>query len=170
MKGYPYVLAILLLFCIFATGCSELMGITGMTPWAYDFQEPLGSVCTSPAAKLLKPAGLDQDHCYQQVAVNTGSLSLCDKVDRDPPMTKCYMLIAAKQNDPTICDQVPQTNDPQAYLKIDCLWEVAMKNNNKAACEAMGGQRISRMFIGEMSRQTCLTRLESGQAATGSLT
>ena len=163
MKGYPYVLAILLLFCIFATGCSELMGITGMTPWTYDFQEPLGSVCTSPAAKLLKPAGLDQDHCYQQVAVNTGALPLCDKIKRGAPMTKCYMLIAAKQNDPTVCDQVPQTNDPQAYLKIDCLWEVATVNNNPAACREMGTSKISRMFIGEMSQQTCLQRLAAGK-------
>ena len=48
------------------------------------------------------------------------------------------------------------TNDMQAYLKIDCLWEVAIRNNNPAACEAMGSQKISRMFIGEISQQTCL--------------
>lgn len=169
MKGYPYVLIILLLFLVSATGCMELMYMTG-AGWISDVQEPLGSVCTSPSARLLKSSGLDQDHCYQQVAVNTGNLPLCEKVDRDPPMTKCYMLIAARRNDPAVCDQVPPTSDPQAYLKIDCLWEVAMENNNNAACEAMGSQKISRMFIGEMSRQSCLARLASGQAATGSLT
>jgi hypothetical protein len=45
-----------------------------------------------------------------------------------------------------------------------------MKNNNPAACNAMGNQRISRMFIGEMSKQTCNQRLASGQAVGGSLT
>lgn len=171
MKGYPYVLVILLIFCIFSTGCSELMDITGMTAWMYDTEEPFGSVCTSPSAKLLgTAAGLDRDHCYQQMAVNMGDLTLCDKVERDPPMTKCYMLIAAKQNNPAVCDQVPPTNDPQAYLKIDCLWEVAMVNNNNAACEALGSRKVSRMFIGEMSRQSCLARLASGQAGTGRLT
>jgi hypothetical protein len=58
---------------------------------------------------------------------------------------------------------MPSTSDPQAYLKIDCLWEVAIKNNNKAACQAMGSGKISRMVIGEMSRKTCLARLASGE-------
>jgi hypothetical protein len=135
--------------------------------WIFDVQEPLGSVCTSPAAKALQPAGLDQDHCYQQVAVNTGSLSLCSRIKRGAPMTKCYMLIAAKQNDPSICDTIPLTSDPQAYLKIDCLWEVALEKNNPAACREMGTSKISRMFIGEMSQQTCLQRLAGGQTGGG---
>jgi hypothetical protein len=78
-------------------------------------------------------------------------------------MTKCFVLIASKKNDPAICSTVPSTSDPQAYLKIDCLWEVAIRNNNQAACTAMGSQTISRMVIGEMSRKTCLARLASGQ-------
>jgi hypothetical protein len=161
MKGYSYALVILLLFSIFTAGCMELQW-SGFA-WVFEPQEPLGSVCTSPAAKLLKPAGLDQDHCYQQVAVNTGALPLCDKIKRGAPMTKCYMLIAAKQNDPALCSQIPTTSDPQAYLKIDCLWEVATVNNNPAACREMGTSKISRMFIGEMSQQTCLQRLAGGQ-------
>lgn len=162
MKGYSYVLAILLLFCILSAGCME-WEMSGYS-WTFDVQEPLGSVCTSPAAKLAKSsAGLDLDHCYQQVAVNTGNIPLCEKVERGAPKTKCYLLIASKQNDFGICDQVPLTDDFQAYLKIDCLWEVAIKNNNPAACRAMGNAKISRMFVGEMSQQTCLARLASGQ-------
>lgn len=162
MKGCSCALVILLLFSIFTAGCME-MEMSGFG-WIFDdVSEPLGSACTSPAAKLLKPAGLDQDHCYQQVAVNAGDLRLCEKVKRGAPMTKCYALIAGKQNDPSVCDQVPVTSDPQAYLKIDCLWEVAIFKNNPDACRAMGSQKISRMFIGEMSQQTCLARLASGQ-------
>ena len=160
MKGCSYALVILLLFCLLTAGCMELQYAD--LAWVFEPQEPLGSVCTSPAARLLKPAGLDQDHCYQQVAVNTGNLPLCDKIRRGAPMTKCYMLIAAKQNDPALCSQIPTTSDPQAYLKIDCLWEVATVNNNPAACKAMGTSKISRMFMGEMSQQTCLARLAGG--------
>ncbi|HSA38986.1 MAG TPA: hypothetical protein P5013_08895 [Methanoregula sp.] len=162
MKGYSYVLAILLLSCILSTGCMEL-GMSGFG-WVFDVQEPLGSVCTSPAARLARSsAGLDLDHCFQQVAVNTGNIPLCDKVERGAPKTKCYLLIASRQNDLHICDQVPETNDFQAYLKVDCLWEVAIKNNNRDACIAMGTDKLSRMFVGEMSQQTCLARLASGQ-------
>jgi len=161
MKGCSYAMAILLLFSLFTAGCMEMMPMSEVG-WVFEHQEPLGSVCTSPAAKLLKPAGLDQDHCYQQVAVNMGNIPLCDKIKRGAPMTKCYMLIAAKQNDPALCSQIPTTSDPQAYLKIDCLWEVATVNNNPAACKAMGTSKISRMFMGEMSQQTCLARLAGG--------
>ena len=166
MKGLSFMLVLLLVANVLAAGCME-MAMYGpddglISTVISDFQEPLGSVCTSPAAKILRPAGLDQDHCYQQVAVNAGDLSLCDKIKRGAPMTKCFMLIAAKQNDPALCNQIPTTSDPQAYLKIDCLWEVATVNNNPAACQAMGTQKLSRMFIGEMSQQTCLARLAKG--------
>lgn len=170
-------LALLLLASVLSCGCMVPVGKDSVN---YDLNwvflhpadiEPADYVCdVSPAAKLLRTQGLDRDHCYQEVAVRTENLPLCEKVNRDPPMTKCYLRIAAKQNNPAICDQIPPTTDAQAYLKIDCLWEVAMKNNNKAACEAMGNQKISRMFMGEMSRQTCIQRLVIGQAALARLT
>jgi hypothetical protein len=130
---------------------------------------PLTSVCTSPAftiyEQVTNPDGesKDLDHCIQFFAVQAGDTSQCADIQRGAPKTKCYCLIASKKNDPAVCDQVPQTNDIQAYLKIDCLWEVAIKNNNADACQQMGNAKISRMIIGEMSQQTCLARLASGQ-------
>lgn len=132
-------------------------------------KNPLLSPCSSPAWMLIymfvsNPGEeFNPDHCIQFFAVQAGDTSQCPNIKRGAPMTKCYCLIASKKNDPSICDQVPSTSDPQAYLKIDCLWEVAIKNNNQAACTAMGTQKISRMFIGEMSQQTCIARLTSGQ-------
>jgi len=132
-------------------------------------KNPLISPCSSPGWKLIymfvsNPGEeFSADHCIQFFAVQAGDTSQCSGIQRGAPMTKCYCLIASKKNDPSVCDQVPPTSDLQAYLKIDCLWEVAIKNNNPAACEAMGTEKISRMFIGEMSRQTCLARLASGQ-------
>jgi hypothetical protein len=105
----------------------------------------------------------DPDHCIQFFAVQAGDTSQCPNIKRGAPMTKCYVLIASKKNDPEICNQVPETNDMQAYLKIDCLWEVAIKNNNADACRKMGSSKISRMIIGEESQQTCLARLASGR-------
>jgi hypothetical protein len=132
-------------------------------------KNPLLSPCYSPAWKLVyrfvsNPGEeFDPDHCIQFFAVQAGDTTKCPNIKRGAPMTKCYCLIASKKNDPAICDQVPPTNDFQAYLKIDCLWEVAIKNNNRDACTAMGTEKISRMFIGEMSQKTCLARLAGGQ-------
>jgi hypothetical protein len=132
-------------------------------------KNPLISPCSSPGWKLIyrfvsNPGEeFNADHCIQFFAVQAGDTSQCPNIKRGAPMTKCYCLIASKKNDPSVCDQVPPTSDLQAYLKIDCLWEVAIRNNNPAACEAMGTQKISRMFVGEMSQQTCLAHLASGQ-------
>jgi hypothetical protein len=132
-------------------------------------KNPLISPCSSPAWKLIylfvsNPGEkFDPDHCIQFFAVQAGDTSQCPNIKRGAPMTKCYVLIASKKNDPGICNQVPETNDMQAYLKVDCLWEVAIKNNNADACRKMGNVRISRMIIGEESQQTCLARLASGQ-------
>ena len=134
-----------------------------------EINNPILSPCSSPAWKLVymfvsNPGEkFDPDHCIQFFAVQAGDTSQCPNIKRGAPMTKCFVLIASKKNDPAICSTVPSTSDPQAYLEIDCLWEVAIRNNNQAACTAMGSQTISRMVIGEMSRQTCLARLASGQ-------
>jgi hypothetical protein len=134
-----------------------------------EIKNPFLSPCSSPAWKLVymfvsNPGEeFNPDHCIQFVAVQTGDISQCPNIKRGAPMTKCYVLIASKKNDPGICDQVPLTKDFQAYLKIDCLWEVAIKNNNADACRKIGNARISRMIIGEESQQTCLARLASGQ-------
>jgi hypothetical protein len=134
-----------------------------------ELKNPLLSPCSSPAWKLVyryvvSPGEeFDPDHCIQFVAVRTADISLCSDIKRGAPKTKCFALIAGNTNDPAICSRMPSTSDPQAYLKIDCLWEVAIRDNNEAACNAMGSQKISRMIVGEMSRKTCLARLASGE-------
>ncbi|OPX62266.1 MULTISPECIES: hypothetical protein [unclassified Methanoregula] len=184
MKILPPLLLLLLVLAVLATGTIE----SGMRPpsdmknagivdriiaelnWEINgLTRPFATACNSPVFsgyELLMSSGessKDLDHCIQFVAVQAGDTAQCEGIERGAPRTKCYCLIASKKNDPAICDQVPATDDMQAYLKIDCLWEVAIKNNNPAACDAMGNEKISRMFIGEMSRQTCRQRLASGQ-------
>jgi hypothetical protein len=178
MKRIPclivYLLAITLVFIPGPAAANQASGDGNPVNFILDratteINNPLLSPCTSPAWMLIykfvsNPGEeFDADHCIQFFAVQASDTTQCADIQRGAPKTKCYCLIASKKNDPSICDQVPSTSDPQAYLKTDCLWEVAIKNNNRAACEAMGSQKISRMFIGEMSRQTCLARLASGQ-------
>jgi hypothetical protein len=135
---------------------------------------PLSTACNGPAFNAYEyflgtgEESKDLDHCIQFFAVQAGDTSQCEGIQRGAPRTKCYCLIASNRNDPSVCSQVPMTSDPQAYLEVDCLWEVAIRNNNPAACEAMGSRKISRMFIGEMSRSTCLARLASGQGVGAS--
>ena len=132
-----------------------------------------GSLCTSPAFKLLSTllmndadavnnGAVDPDHCYQTVAANLGDLSLCDTIKRGAPMTKCYLLIAERKGDSSICQQIPSTSDIQGYLPIDCLWAVAMKTKDPAVCKEMGEKSIGRMGIGEMSQKTCLSQIAGG--------
>ena len=134
-----------------------------------EIKNPILSPCSSPGWKLVyrfvsNPGEeFNADHCIQFFAVQVGDISQCADIKRGAPKTKCYCLIASKKNDPSVCSKVPSTSDPQAYLKVDCLWEVAIKNNNQDACNAMGSQKISRMVVGEMSKQTCLARLASGE-------
>jgi hypothetical protein len=187
MKGVLWVAVIILLVVsVMVAGCFQLESqlrsgadnpdiiSRGIAEGISEFNNPFTSPCESPGFRLISTAmtgdsdsgggsGKNTDHCYQAIAVNLGDTSKCDNIQRGAPKTKCYCLIASNKNDPTICDHVPSTSDPQAYLKIDCLWEVAIRNNNHDACTAMGSKKISRMFIGEMSQQTCLERLKSGQ-------
>ena len=134
-----------------------------------EIQNPTVSPCSSPVWKLVSlvvsSSGqeFDPDHCYQFIAVQEGDTAQCDLIQSDPPKTKCYAMIAGDRNDYKICNQMPASSDPVSYLKVDCFWEVAIKNNNPDACRAMGSQKISRMAVGEMSRTTCLARLKSGQ-------
>jgi hypothetical protein len=185
MKGLLSVLLLLLLVsAVLVTGSVQSgvnqpadMGNAGLfdrivTEFQWEINgltHPLTSTCRGPAFNIYETfigsgeKSKDLDHCIQFVAVQTGDTSQCADIQRGAPKTKCYCLIASKKNDIGICDQVPMTNDMQAYLKIDCLWEVAIRNNNPTACEAMGSQKISRMFMGEISQQTCKQRLASGQ-------
>jgi len=190
MKGLLSVLLLLLLVsAVLVTGSVQSgvqqpadRGNAGLfdrivTEFQWEIQgltHPLTSACRGPAFNLYETfigsgeKSKDLDHCIQFVAVQSGDTSQCAGIQRGAPKTKCYCLIASKKNDVGICDQVPMTNDMQAYLKIDCLWEVAIRNNNPAACEAMGSQKISRMFTGEISQQACKQRLASGQGVGAS--
>ena len=184
MKGLPIVLALLLLVSVVpvagnvpagnpqtaAAGNSDIISrmIAELDREINGITHPLSTACTSPAFAVYETVtntgdeSKDLDHCIQFFAVQAGDTAQCANIQRGAPKTKCYCLIASDRNDIGICDQVPMTGDPQAYLKIDCLNEVAVRNNNPAACEAMGNQKINRMFVGEISRQTCRQRLASG--------
>lgn len=139
-----------------------------ITAFNAELKTPAVTPCDSPAWKLIytnvvSPGEeFDADHCIQFVAVRTVDTTLCNRIGRDPPKTKCFAMIAGNTNNPSVCNKMPSSDDPQAYLKIDCLWEVAVKNNNEAACNAIGSKKISRMIVGEMSKQACLAKLASG--------
>jgi hypothetical protein len=188
MKGVPCALVLfLLVLAVLAAGCfqtdeeikqaikSDDPLVMSVATAMVQVKNPGISFCYSPTYQIIEqltnPGNpKDIDHCVQFFAVQLGDTTQCWRINRGAPMTKCFLLIASKKNDVGICDQIPQTSDMQAYLPLDCQWEVAIKNNNQAACNAMGSHKISRMFIGEMSKQTCLARLASGQGVGESTT
>ena len=177
MKRAPRLLVLLLFVTsVLMTGPVAAAQASGGDPLSAildstnsEIKNPLLSPCSSPVWKLVSAVVIspgeksDPDHCIQFIAVQAADTMLCSNIRRGAPKTKCFALIAGNKNDPAICSRMPSTSDPRAYLKIDCLWEVAIRNNNEAGCNAMGTQKISRMIVGEMSKQTCLARLASGE-------
>jgi hypothetical protein len=132
-----------------------------------------GSICYSPVFKIgstlfaadadsVKNGKVDPDHCFQAVAGYISDTSLCTSIQRGAPMTKCYLLIAERTGDSSICKQMPSTSDVQGYLPIDCQWAVAMKTKDPADCKEIGEKKLSRMFGDDMSQKNCLAKIAGG--------
>lgn len=114
-----------------------------------------GPITSSVCAKL---PGLDRDHCVKAVAVEMNSAAMCESITgaafgvsidggpktviENPPKMECLSQVAARTNDPSICDRVEGLLI--AKTKIDCLYDVAIANSNAAACDAIGADEHSR--------------------------
>lgn len=67
-------------------------------------------------------------HCYQKAAVMSSDPELCAKVSQpeewkkagsNPPKDKCYLMIAEKERDPKICDNI--VGGIGSYTKEECV-------------------------------------------------
>jgi hypothetical protein len=118
--------------------------------------------------KLL-PAGNTKDHCWQDAAVRLSMPSVCyfikgykfDVVDNSPPMTKCFLRIAEKEKDATICNHIVEGH-PNGYTKDDCYLATAIAAKNTGFCDLIQNNE-SRMGVVN-SRESCY--LSVGQRPT----
>lgn len=85
----------------------------------------------------------DSKHCYQAEAVSAWDASVCKKIDgkefkqykSNPPRDKCYMMVAAQNNDYSLCSKIKWGE--MSYTKEDCIFEVISANDDPKWCDRM---------------------------------
>jgi hypothetical protein len=112
-------------------------------------------------------AGIDRDHCIQNAAIRKSDPDLCKDIEYPPPRTKCVMLIAEKEGNKAICEQMEDHPGPGEYSRLECLQRVAVKTGDSSVCDLMGTATVSYMFTGEVSKATCYEKV--GTAGSPSL-
>jgi hypothetical protein len=137
------ILFLIVLFSFLVSGCS-IIGTLEKT-----------------GCKLL-PDGNTKDHCWQDAAVRLSMPSICyfiqgykfGVVDNSPPMTKCFLRIAEKEKDPTICEKIVEGH-PNGYTKIDCYLATAVAAKNTAFCDLIDKNESRGFGMFLTSREQC---------------
>jgi hypothetical protein len=109
--------------------------------------------------------GVDKDHCIQDAAIRMSDEELCSDIEKLPPESKCYMLIAEKEMDPKYCEYMKDNPGPTGeYSRLECLQRVAIASGDPSVCEMMGSASSSSMFSGTFSQANCKQAVGSGQS------
>lgn len=114
----------------------------------------------------LESVGVDKDHCVQDAAIRTSDEDLCKEIERPPPESKCYMLIAEKEKDPSYCENLKNNPGPTGeYSRLECLQRVAIAAKDPSVCDKMGDASAS-YITGVYSKQNCYLAVGGGKKAT----
>jgi len=93
----------------------------------------------------------ERDHCYFRTAFERGDINLCDKIEGTINKHICYMVVAIRNNDFSICQQYPEILDMCAFRfgvsNLDenfcekstskrnlCIYRVAVVKNDSSLC------------------------------------
>lgn len=90
--------------------------------------------------------GEDQPHhCYQEKAEEDGDAEVCSYIGNEkakelwvksnPPKDKCYIMVAKKNGDFSVCDNVKGWE--MSYSKEDCIFEVINENGDIDGCDRL---------------------------------
>lgn len=88
----------------------------------------------------------DKDHCFQFAAVTAGDASLCESIEgksfkySNPPKDKCYLQVANKTKDPSLCSKM--VGGPMSYEPEECYDLVAKTANNPDLCKSLSGDAL----------------------------
>ncbi len=104
---------------------------------------PLFSGCSSDDPCADDP---DSKHCYQNEALDNSDPSQCAKISgkefkqygSNPPRDKCYMMVAAKMGDYSICNKIKWGE--MSYSKSDCIFEVINEQGDPKWCDLLKGK------------------------------
>src|SRR3989344_6776646 len=142
-------------------GLTLLAAVSGI--WIV--REPMSVKACAAVKRNFSP-----DECIKTVAVYLSKPELCERVTgtdfkfENPPKQECYTEIAARTNDVSLCAKVE--GGLVSETKFTCLYRVATRNQNAAACTALPGAE-SRFGI-EQNKETCfkaIGRTETDAAA-----
>jgi hypothetical protein len=150
MKPGFHILALILLVLVLSSGCMELDMLLGSME---------GVICSNAD---LSSAGVDRDHCIQDAAIRKSDDDLCKDIVRPPPESKCYMLIAEKEKDPSFCEQLSDYPGPTGeYSRIECLQRVAVAAQDPSVCDRMGSASTATM-AGIFDKKSCYAAVGPG--------
>ncbi|MCC7574050.1 hypothetical protein KO361_00460 [Candidatus Woesearchaeota archaeon] len=123
-KNNYYKKGILLILVLFTLASSEC-----------EFEFPSRDPCANDP---------DSRHCYQDLAVERGDPSYCEKIEApegfdksNPPKDKCYLMVAESTGDPNHC--LKMIGGEGSYEKNDCIISVATQEKNFEACDMLRG-------------------------------
>src|SRR6056297_364002 len=88
----------------------------------------------------------DQDHCYQNAAIQDGDPGACEKIKggdfasagSNPPRDKCYLKIAENTGDLSVCDNIE--GGAYSYTREECILGTAVKHKNPDGCIELEGE------------------------------
>jgi len=104
----------------------------------------------------------DPVHCRQEASVEANNEKDCDNIGQkaeyakfgsNPPQDKCYMMVAANQQDPAACDRIK--GGVGSYSKEECLDGIAKTATSPDTCGKLTGQAAS----------TCASNVSTGLQA-----
>jgi len=132
----------------------------------------LETISTPICQSIEKGLDIDSDHCIKAIAVWKKDAGMCEGIAgedfittnakgqriqiENPPKSECFLEIAAKTNNPNLCDKA--TGVFVSANKIDCLYAVALQNKDAYVCERIGIDTQSRAGI-EMNQADCKNKV-----------
>jgi len=68
--------------------------------------------------------------CYSSIAIQTGEIELCEKIEKEEGRGLCFSLIARGKGSPEICDKISDS-----FAKDTCLFDVAFATSQREICK-----------------------------------
>ena len=97
------------------------------------------------SASLAACAELDlllQIGCYADAAVERGDLGPCEAAVHEGVQYQCYAVVAERQDDPSLCQQIPTPTAEHLLLKDACLSDIAKNGLDPELCGAVEAEGL----------------------------
>ena len=144
--------------------------ITCIACSGFIFLMVIGSGCIETAETACGALpGDDRDHCLQKLAVTSGNLKLCEKIEGAGPATKCLALVAKDTGVLVGCEKMEEdkwSGNREAYHSEDCVMLVAIDAKCPKLCQILEedfhGQATDLNPHIDVTRENCLKNIQCG--------